>query len=210
MGINMQKDNFNRMPAGRKSAAGKKHKAKKKQKPAVRILKIIGTVILSMFLIVVITGSILATALTIYILNFADSSNVVSLENVEMSYTTRLLANNPEYDKNDENSEQYALYYSLSSNGEKRTWVDYSNIPKYVRDAFVCSEDERFDMHDGVDFKRTFAAFANLILHFYDTEQGGSTITQQTIKNLTGDNATDGSEGMARKIREIFRSINRF
>lgn len=208
MGIIMRKDNINNMSGGTKNAAVKKRKKRKQQKPVVRILKIIGTVILSMFLIVVITGSILATALTIYILNFADSSNVVSLENVELSYTTRLLANNPDYDKNDEDSEQYALYYSLSSNGEKRTWVDYSSIPKYVRDAFVCSEDERFDMHDGVDFKRTFAAFANLILHFYDTEQGGSTITQQTIKNLTGDSATDGSEGIARKIREIFRSIN--
>ena len=208
MGIVMRKDNIKNMPKNYKGNTIKGRKNKRRQKPAVRILKIIGTIILSLFLIVVITGSILATALTIYILNFADSSNVVSLENVQMSYTTRLLANNPDYDKNDKDSEKYALYYSLSSNGEKRTWVDYSDIPKHVCDAFVCSEDERFNMHDGVDFKRTFASFANLLLHFYDTRQGGSTITQQTIKNITGDSATDGSEGIARKIREIFRSIN--
>lgn len=209
MGIIMRNENINKnMPGGSRGYAVRSRKNKRRQKPAVRILKIIGTVILSMFLIVVITGSILATALTIYILNFADSSNVVSLENLQMSYTTRLLANNPDYDKNDEDSERYALYYSLSANGEKRTWVDYSDIPKHVCEAFICSEDERFDMHDGVDFKRTFAAFANLILHFYDTNQGGSTITQQTIKNLTGDNATSGTDGWARKIREIFRAIN--
>lgn len=208
MGIIMRKDNIKNMSGGSNRNTVRGRRNKKRQKPIVRILRIIGTIILSMFLIVVITGSILATALTIYILNFADSSNVVNLENVEMSYTTRLLANNPDYDKNDEDSEKYALYYSLNANGEKRIWVDYSDIPKYVCDAFVCSEDERFNMHDGVDFKRTFASFANLILHFYDTRQGGSTITQQTIKNITGDNATSGTGGMARKIREIFRSIN--
>ena len=204
----MRKNNIKNMSGGSNRNTVRGRRNKKRQKPIVRILRIIGTIILSMFLIFVITGSILATALTIYILNFADSSNVVNLENVEMSYTTRLLANNPDYDKNDEDSEKYALYYSLNANGEKRIWVDYSDIPKYVCDAFVCSEDERFNMHDGVDFKRTFASFANLILHFYDTRQGGSTITQQTIKNITGDNATSGTDGMARKIREIFRSIN--
>lgn len=54
-----------------------------------------------------------------------------------------------------------------------------------------------------VDYKRTFAAFLNMFLHFYDTEQGGSTITQQLIKNLTGDQ----DHSPQRKIREIFSAM---
>ena len=52
-------------------------------------------------------------------------------------------------------------------------------------------------------YKRTFAAFANMFIHIYDTNQGGSTITQQLIKNLTGDDDPSPS----RKIREIFRAM---
>ena len=62
----------------------KKRKAKKNKKqlsPAARAFKIIGTVMLSLVLIVIITGSIFATALTIYILNFADTTTTISLDN---------------------------------------------------------------------------------------------------------------------------------
>ena len=68
--------------------------------------------------------------------------------------------------------------------------------------AFVAIEDKRFFEHQGVDWKRTFAAFANMFLHFYSSNQGGSTITQQLVKNLTGDT----SQRPSRKIREIMRA----
>lgn len=183
-------------------------KSKKKKSLPVKILKITGTVLLSLFFIVVITGSVFVTALTIYVLNYIDSTTPVSLENAEFSFTSRFLAENPDYDESNPDSEEYVNYYTLTQDGERRVWVDLENIPKYVRDAFVYSEDERFYSHDGVDFKRTFAAFANMILHFYDSEFGGSTITQQTIKNITGDDDTQGGAGITRKIREITRSIN--
>lgn len=71
------------------------------------------------------------------------------------------------------------------------------------------TEDERFYSHDGVDFKRTFASFVNVFIPIYGGRQiGGSTITQQTIKNITGDDSRDSIHGIERKIREIFRSIN--
>lgn len=188
-----------------------KHTIKKRKNKAstpAKVLKITGTVILSMMFIVIITGSIFATALTIYVLNYVDSTTPISLDNVEMNFTSRFLATNPEYDENNPESEMYATYYTLTQNGERRVWADLEQIPKYVRDAFMYSEDERFDSHDGVDFKRTFAAFANMILHFADDDFGGSTITQQTIKNITGEDATRGGAGITRKIREITRSIN--
>lgn len=186
----------------------KKHTVKGKSKTPVKILKVTGTVLLSMLFIIIITGSVFVTALTIYILNYIDSTTPISLDNVELNFTSRFLAENPEFNELDPESDEYTTYYTLAQDGERRVWVDLENVPKYVRDAFVYSEDERFYSHDGVDFKRTLAAFANMILHFYDDAFGGSTITQQTIKNITGDDDATGGAGITRKIREITRSIN--
>lgn len=189
----------------------KKNNKKRKKKRAgvpVRVLRVTGTVILSMMFILIITCSIFATALTIYVLNYVDSTTPISLDNVELNFTSRFLAENPNYNESDPESDQFLTYYTLAQNGERRVWADLEQIPKHVRDAFVYSEDERFYSHDGVDFKRTLAAFANMILHFYDNEFGGSTITQQTVKNITGDDDTQGGAGITRKIREITRSIN--
>lgn len=186
----------------------KKRTVKGKSKTPVKILKVTGTVLLSMLFIIIITGSVFVTALTIYILNYIDSTTPISLDNVELNFTSRFLAENPEFNELDPESDEYTTYYTLAQDGERRVWVDLENVPKYVRDAFVYSEDERFYSHDGVDFKRTLAAFANMILHFYDDAFGGSTITQQTIKNITGDDDATGGAGITRKIREITRSIN--
>lgn len=185
-----------------------KRKSKSRKSTPVKVLKVSGTVLLSMIFIIIITGSVFVTALTIYVLNYIDTTTPVSLENVELNFTSRFLADNPDFNELDPESEEYTTYYTITQNGERRVWVDLENIPKHVRDAFVYSEDERFYSHDGVDFKRTAAAFANLILKFYDDEFGGSTITQQTIKNITGDDDTVGGAGITRKIREITRSIN--
>lgn len=202
----MKKEDFN--SSANSQFKTTRRKTTKRHSKAYKVFKFLMMFLLSVFLIIVISGSILVTALTIYILNFADTTSTINLDNVEVNFTTRFLAENPEYDKEDETSDQYVLYYSMSGNGEKRTWVDIENVPKHVRDAFVSTEDERFYSHDGVDFKRTLAAFVNVFIPIYGENQGGSTITQQTIKNITGDDAQIGGEGYARKIREIFRSIN--
>lgn len=186
----------------------KTSKKKNKQSPFVRVMKILGTLLLSIFLVVIITCSIFATVLTIYVLNFADTTTTVSLEKIPSSNVTRFLAENPDYDEEDEESEQYQLYYAIKNENKHYVWVDIENIPQHVQDAFVYTEDERFYAHEGVDFKRTLAAFLNIFLPMYDGQFGGSTITQQTIKQLTGDDEREGVEGIERKIREIFRSIN--
>ncbi|MDP7978406.1 transglycosylase domain-containing protein [Bacillus sp. WLY-B-L8] len=65
---------------------------------------------------------------------------------------------------------------------EKRTKVTYDQIPKVVENAFIATEDSRFYEHNGIDFKRTTKAiFENVTGGF--GSQGGSTITQQVIKN---------------------------
>ena len=85
---------------------------------------------------------------------------------------------------------------------ENRIWVDYDQIPEAMWQAAVSIEDERFFTHHGVDWKRTAGAAANLFLHTSST-YGGSTITQQLLKNMTHDN--DGT--VNRKVREIFRAL---
>ena len=122
----------------------KKKKKKSKLRTPIKILKISGTVLLSMIFIIIITGSVFVTALTIYILNYIDTTTPVSLENVELNFTSRFLAENPEFNPLDPESEEYTTYYTLAQDGERRVWVDLENIPKHVRDAFVYSEDERF------------------------------------------------------------------
>ena len=196
---------------GKKHSSAKKKKKKKSTglKIAAGFMKILGTFLLSVILVVVITGSIFATALTIYVLNYADTTTTVSLENITANYTSRFLYLNPDYDENDRNSEEYLLYYALKNTNQHAVWTDYQSIPQNLANAVVATEDERFLSHDGVDFKRTLAAFVNVFIPIYDDEQGGSTITQQTIKNLTGDDSRDLANGGAeRKIREIFRAMN--
>lgn len=176
-----------------------KKKKKKATTPVRKTLRVIGTVVLSLILICIITGSILVTAATIYVMNFMDTSNDISLEDLQLNFTTFF------YGVDEDGN--YIEIASLTT-GDKRIWINIENIPKHVQDAFVYSEDERFYTHDGVDFKRTFAAFANLVLRFWDSDQGGSTITQQLVRIISGDNAVAGQEGIERKVREIFRAIN--
>ena len=203
----------NRRNTTRNSSVTPDRKRVKKKKrrhthPIVHILKAIGTLLLSIILIIVITLSIFGTVLTIYVLNFADTTTTVTLEKTNESNITRFVYDNPDYDEeNDDPLDQYVLYYTMRNEYRHFLWVDLEDIPQVVQDAFVYTEDERFYNHDGVDFKSTFAAFVNVFLPS-GRSRGGSTITQQTIKNLTGDNATDGVQGIERKIREVFRSIN--
>ena len=64
--------------------------------------------------------------------------------------------------------------------------MDLANVPENLKNAFIAIEDERFLTHKGVDWKRTFGA---VITYFFrgNKSYGGSTITQQLIKNITGD-----------------------
>lgn len=83
---------------------------------------------------------------------------------------------------------------------ENRIWIDYDEIPEYLQWAFVCLEDARFWSHPGVDWIRTIGV---LVVPEYEG-QGGSTITQQLIKNLTDDNEAT----FIRKFNEILRALN--
>ena len=87
---------------------------------------------------------------------------------------------------------------------QKQTqYHEYKSIPKTMIDAFVAIEDKRFFDHGGVDWYRTFAAGANYLLGFSDSF-GASTITQQLVKNLTGNDEVT----LKRKMQEILYALD--
>lgn len=86
---------------------------------------------------------------------------------------------------------------------ENRQLVDIEEVPDYFAKAFVAIEDERFYTHSGIDFKRTIAAFLGYVVPSMGSH-GGSTITQQVVKNVTGDSA----RSVPRKIREQWRALS--
>ena len=87
--------------------------------------------------------------------------------------------------------------------GYRCRFVEYEDIPTDLIDAFISIEDKRFFSHNGVDWKRTFAAGFNYFFNF-SGNFGGSTITQQLIKNVT-----DKDEySFQRKIQEILWALD--
>ncbi len=106
----------------------------------------------------------------------------------------------------DEETGELRELVNLSS-VENRVWVDIGDIPENLQKAIVSIEDERFYEHKGFDIKRTAKAF---FVYVYNkvtkkpTTFGGSTITQQLVKNLTNQK----QKTAARKIQEISRAVN--
>ena len=91
------------------------------------------------------------------------------------------------------------------SGNENREIISIGDMCQYLPKAFVAIEDERFYSHNGVDLKRTLAATTTYILKG-DSSFGGSTITQQLIKNITDERENSGKAGVERKIKEMSRA----
>ena len=95
------------------------------------------------------------------------------------------------------------------SGDENRKIVTFDNMPTYLPKAFIAIEDKRFYEHSGVDLKRTLYATAMYAVNKGDSSAGGgSTITQQLVKNLMNDKDDAGAKGVERKIREMARAYN--
>ena len=110
--------------------------------------------------------------------------------------------------------EQTSYVYYIDNNGDiqeqqriytvtDRRWATIDEIPVDLINAAVAIEDQRFYEHQGVDWVTTVKACANMFVGSSSTF-GGSTITQQLIKNLTGDDDVT----VQRKLTEIFKAIH--
>lgn len=115
--------------------------------------------------------------------------------NLSMDLTTIIYA---ESDTEGQYQEIEGLY-----DDENRIWVSIDQIPANLQNAFVAIEDERFYKHHGVDLKRTIRATFNYLAHDQDSSYGGSTITQQLVKNITGEK----EDTPKRKIQEMYRAF---
>ncbi len=168
------------------------------------MLKAVGKSILAVFnvimtvgLIGVIAAAIVGCAFLLYIANNVDTS----VDDILLITQNNELATKLYYYDDDGN-----LVENKSediSSGTGSTWVDYEDIPAHLRDAFIAIEDKRFWDHDGVDWVATSRAAITFFIPI-GSDRGGSTLTQQLVKNLTGDD----DYSIQRKIQEIFRAMN--
>lgn len=88
-------------------------------------------------------------------------------------------------------------------NERNRENVTLEQMPENLKNAYVAIEDERFFKHHGVDIKRTTAAIGSYVIHLGNASFGASTITQQVVKNLTGDDANSPT----RKVKEWIKAL---
>ncbi len=148
-----------------------------------------------LLLILITTGAIFACIFVIYIkTNLASEDLGVSFEEYQLNETSIIYY----YDKH---TDQWVESASIMSDKGYRYWVPYDEIPKDMEHALVAIEDQRFYKHHGVDWLRTANAFLHMFLG--NSTFGGSTITQQLRKNVTGDN--EGT--VRRKLTEIFAAL---
>lgn len=171
-----------------------KKNEKKPKKKSRTVLK----VLLSIFLIGVITACVVVGAFLIYVFKFVDVDTGQDLNNLKLEYTSVIYIKDG---KNKDGTDKYVEYKQLHGS-QNRLWVDYDQMSENLGHAFISAEDKRFETHKGVDWKRTGAALLNEFTNVLGSRQGGSTITQQLIKNITNDNDVS----YTRKIREIMRA----
>lgn len=149
--------------------------------------------LLTAFTICFVALFIAGISLSIYIFTLASEPTGIDLKAKSLNQTSFI------YIKDDKTGEfkEYQTLYST----ENRIWVDNQDIPQAMKDAVVAIEDKRFYEHNGVDWARTLSAVVNLATG--EDPYGGSTITQQLIKNITDDNEVS----INRKLREICKAL---
>lgn len=164
------------------------------------VSRVVLKALLTVFTILAVSLAIVAVSMLAFFYSLRGESMNYDLHKLELNYTSFIYVNGPNDD-----SDHPVQYQSLYSS-ENRIWVDYDQIPQSMKDAIVSIEDKRFWEHKGVDWKRTLGAVANLFNIFSSDNggYGGSTITQQLIKNVTGENDVS----LTRKAKEIFRALN--
>lgn len=122
-----------------------------------------------------------------------DAKVDIEVEAIKLNYSSIVY-----YVDEDGNEHEFERLYD----SQNRTWVNLDDMPMHLKNAAIAIEDHRFMKHHGVDWTRTMSASANLFFKF-KSDYGASTITQQLVKNLTGDN----QDSVKRKLQEIMRAL---
>ena len=164
--------------------ATKKSNKKGLSKPALVIIGVLITVAIT----------IVAVALYVFIYSFSYIHGDLKIDLKEYRYTQNQTSFVYAYNKKGDPVEVTRLFGTIN-----RVWVDIEDTNPYIAKCYVGLEDKRFYEHDGVDWTRTIAAVVK-----YGGKQGGSTLTQQLIKNLTEEDEVT----YVRKYKEILNALN--
>lgn len=179
---NVKKKSSDKKNGNKKGGSGKK-------KVGNTILKIF----LGIIIVVAVVGIICSSVLFVYGYSIVHGDVVFNLDDEASSQNQTSFIYG--YDDNNEPVEITRLHGE-----ENRIWLDIDDMTPYLSKAFIATEDERFEKHHGVDWIRTIGVMVKPT----NSGQGGSTITQQLIKNLTDENDVT----FVRKFNEILSALN--
>ena len=163
---------------------------RKKEKRIIRIVTAVLALMLSL--------GICAAAFAVYVSKRIDKTADVGLYRMARNENVTRL-----YYVDGESGEVKEIEGSAIYPAERHLFAPYETIPEDLINAFVAIEDKRFYDHEGVDWYRTAGAGLNYVLNFRDSF-GASTITQQLVKNVTGNDEYK----IDRKIQEIFYALS--
>ena len=171
----------------------KKSKRKKKHKdyssPKMKVFR----VLMGLIMIVGVVAVVCISVMGIYAYSVIHGDPIFDLN--EQKYAQSQTSFIYGYDSKNKEVELTRLH-----GDENRIWVNIDDMGEYLPKAFIAIEDKRFESHHGVDWIRT----TGVIVKPTNLGQGGSTLTQQLIKNLTNENQVT----IARKFNEILSALN--
>ena len=150
-------------------------------------------IVVTVLLVILTTTLLLACVFAFYVKTCLTEDIDISLSDYQLSESSIIYCET-----------EPGVYKELATlhGVENRIWVDLEDIPDYLVKALVAIEDHRFYTHKGVDWYRTVGAMFTLLTGG-DDSFGGSTITQQLIKNVTGNKEVT----VQRKLIEIFQAL---
>ncbi len=173
----------------------KKSAPKKEKTPAANFFGKVGKVLLALIMILGVVTVVCASVIGIYGYSVVHGDAVFDLDKEKFSQNQTSFL----YGYKDAKKKNMVEIARLHGE-ENRVWINLEDINEKLPQAFISVEDERFEKHHGVDWKRV----GGVILVSRNSGQGGSTITQQLIKNLTDANDVT----FVRKFNEILSALN--
>ena len=154
---------------------------------------LVAKIVVTVLLVILTTTLLLACVFAFYVKTCLTEDIDVSLSDYQLSESSIIYC--------ETSAGEYKELATLHGS-QNRIWVDLEDIPDYLVKALVAIEDHRFYEHKGVDWYRTVGAMFTMLTGG-DDSFGGSTITQQLIKNLTGNKEVT----VQRKLIEIFQAL---
>lgn len=179
-----------RVPVKKGNNNAKNNNRKNKRKKQHPKLRMFLKIMLIIFLLLCVIGAGIIAAMFFGL--FGDEFEITKAELTSGDSNTIVL---------NKNGEEIA---NLSAEENRRT-ITLEEMPDYLPKAYIAIEDKRFYSHNGVDIKRTAGAILGVLTG--SDNGGGSTITQQLVKNITNEDARSGLAGIIRKVKEWSKAI---